>query len=121
MEWCNQSCRDHPRPNGFTDDNFRVIDLYQKTPSPADKIVIDRVMASKASWAWLAGVNNRELVLGFTKPVTSHQDGGGGSGRGGGKGGKGKGRGGKGGGGKGKGGKGKGKGKGGSPNFGRQR
>ena len=124
MEWCNLgTCKDHPRPNGFTDDNFRVIDLYHKSPSPADKTVIDRVIASKASWAWLAGMDNRELVLGFGKGATPRQGGGGGGGKGGGKGGKGggKGRGGKGGGGKGKGGKGKGKGKGGSPNFGRQR
>ena len=121
LAWCNSKCSDHKRPAGLGEDDFRTIDLCSKSPSASDKVIIDKVLAAKASWTLLGGKNDRNAILGQRESGGGGASAstGGGSGRG--RGGKGKGRkgdnGGKGGkGGKGhKGGKGKGK-----QNFGRQ-
>ena len=94
LAWCNNKCSDHKRPKGLREDDFRTIDLCSKSPSTSDKVIIDKVLAVKASWMLLGGKDNRNAILGMQEssgggagPST-----GGGGGRGHGGKGKGKGR-----------------------------
>jgi hypothetical protein len=127
-EWCNAAspCKDHPRPSGLQEADFKVVNLYASDfDSNADKELAAKVLSEKNGWIHFAGASNETVMGGQTGA-----SGGGGSrqhsprgrGKGGGqpqgrwssgkgiaKSGKGKGK------GKGKGAKGKGK-----PNFGRQ-
>ena len=127
-EWCNAAspCKDHPRPAGLQEADFKVVNLYASDfESAADKELAAKVLSEKAAWIHFAGASNETVMGGQTGAsggIGGRQHSPRGRGKGGaqpqgrwstGKGiakpGKGKGK------GKGKGAKGKGK-----PNFGRQ-
>ena len=124
FEWCNKGkCTHHNRPNGFTEEQFRVINIYATDLTGADATKAAEVIASEPSWTHWGGSVSKEIMGGKPRSEPANRTkgkggkGGGGKGGGSGKGGGGKGgKGGKGKGGKGKGGKGKG-----AMNFGRQR
>jgi len=63
-EWCSKGCAHHPRPDGMGEADFITINLYASNNTAAHQTIAGKVVADKAAWKHLDGVDDRDAVMG---------------------------------------------------------